>query len=168
MTTPTDQPDVLIFGLCCIAIFCFYSFPMVIFSWLSQSNRQLLTPCTGGYRNPLVSHFRGPTSRYWCPNEGSCDPRCRVWGLCGSHPIFMGRDPVPRDPISALYLPCAWSLRRFPTSGNWGCWTCGPFSSLHLATFTWGQVPLSRLLLCVLLSENLWWCHINVISHANS
>ena len=34
MTAPTDQPDVLLFGLCCIAIFCFYSFPMVIFSWL--------------------------------------------------------------------------------------------------------------------------------------
>ena len=38
MPTPTDQPDVLLFGLCCIAIFCFHSFPMVIFSRLSQSN----------------------------------------------------------------------------------------------------------------------------------
>ena len=38
MPTPIDQPDVLLFGLCCIAIFCFYSFPMVIFSRLSQSN----------------------------------------------------------------------------------------------------------------------------------
>lgn len=28
----------------CIAIFCLYSFPMVILSWLSRSNRRLLTP----------------------------------------------------------------------------------------------------------------------------
>ena len=42
MTTPTDQPNVLLFGLCCIAMFCFYSFP-VSFSWLSRSNRRLLT-----------------------------------------------------------------------------------------------------------------------------
>ena len=43
MTAPTD---VLLFGLYCTAIFCFYSFPMVIFSWLSQSNRRLIiNPC---------------------------------------------------------------------------------------------------------------------------
>ena len=47
MPTPTDQPNVLLFELCCIAIFCFYSFPMVIFSRLSQSNRWLtINPCT--------------------------------------------------------------------------------------------------------------------------
>ena len=46
MTTPSNQPNVLLLGLCCIAIFCFYSFPMVIFSWLSQSNRVLtIKPC---------------------------------------------------------------------------------------------------------------------------
>ena len=57
MTTPTDQPGVLLFGLCCIAVFCFYSFPMVIFSWLSQSNRQLLTPAqevTGTHSFPTL------------------------------------------------------------------------------------------------------------------
>ena len=49
MTTPTNQPSVFLLGLCCIAIFCFYSFPMVIFSWLSQSNRRLtINPCTPG------------------------------------------------------------------------------------------------------------------------
>ena len=40
MTIPTDQPNILLFGLCCIAVFCFYSFPMVTFSF-SQSNRRL-------------------------------------------------------------------------------------------------------------------------------
>ena len=46
MPTPANQPDVLLLGLCCIAIFCFYSFPVVIFSWLSQSNRRLtINPC---------------------------------------------------------------------------------------------------------------------------
>ena len=49
MTTPTNQPNVFLLGLCCIAIFCFYSFPMVIFSWLSQSNRQAtINPCKPG------------------------------------------------------------------------------------------------------------------------
>ena len=42
----TDRPSVLLFGLCCIATFCFYSFPIVIFSWLSQSDRRLtVNPC---------------------------------------------------------------------------------------------------------------------------
>ena len=50
MTTPTNQPDVLLFRFYCIAIFCFYAFPMVIFSWLSQSNRQLTV-------NPCISLF---------------------------------------------------------------------------------------------------------------
>ena len=55
MMTPTNQPDVLLFGLCCIAIFCLYSFPMVIFSCLSQSNRWLTSnPCNH------LQHFRLP------------------------------------------------------------------------------------------------------------
>ena len=46
MTTSTNHPDVLLFRLYCIAIFCFCSFPMVFFSWLNQSNRQLIiNPC---------------------------------------------------------------------------------------------------------------------------
>ena len=52
----------------------------------------------------------------WCPNRRSCNPRYRVWGLCGSHPIHMGQDPEPRDPISALYLQCVLSPWRFPMS----------------------------------------------------
>ena len=55
MMTPTNQPDVLLFGLCCIAIFCLYSFPMVMFSCLSQSNRWL----TSNSCNHL-QHFRLP------------------------------------------------------------------------------------------------------------
>ena len=55
MMTPTNQPDVLLFGLCCIAIFCFYSFPMAIFSPLSQNNRWLtINPCNH------LQHFRLP------------------------------------------------------------------------------------------------------------
>ena len=55
MMTPTNQPDVLLFGLCCIAIFCLYSFPMVMFSCLSQSNRWLTSnPCNH------LQHFRLP------------------------------------------------------------------------------------------------------------
>ena len=29
MTTPTDQPDVLLFGLCCIAVFAFITFVLL-------------------------------------------------------------------------------------------------------------------------------------------
>ena len=43
---PNNQTDVLLFRLDCIAIFCFYSFPMMFFSWLSQRNRgQIINPC---------------------------------------------------------------------------------------------------------------------------
>ena len=39
-------------GYAVLLLFCFYSFPMVIFSWLSQSNRWLtINPCT------LVAHL---------------------------------------------------------------------------------------------------------------
>ena len=103
----------------------------------------------------------------WCPNRRSCNPRYRVWGLCGSHPIHMGQDPVPGNPISVLHLQCVLSPRWVPTSElrvlTW--LTCGPFSSLHRVAFTWGQAPLCGLLLCVLLSENLWWCHINITAY---
>ena len=43
MTTPMNQPSVLFWVMLYLTIFCFYSFPMVIFSQLSQSNRWLLT-----------------------------------------------------------------------------------------------------------------------------
>ena len=45
-----------------------------------------------------------------------CVPRYRVWGLCGSHRIHMGRDPVPGDHIFALYLRCVLFPWRFPVS----------------------------------------------------
>ena len=73
---------------------------------------------------------------------------------------------VHRDNVS-ICLPCVLSPWRFPTSElrvlPW--LTCGPFSSLPLVTFTWGQTPLGGFLLCVLLSENLWWCYINIIAY---
>ena len=66
MTAPTDQPDVLLFGLCCIAVFYFYSFPMVIFSWLSQSNRRLtINPCSYIWLWELNCK-EGRTPKNWC------------------------------------------------------------------------------------------------------
>ena len=64
MMIPTNQPNILLFGLCCIVVFCFYSFPMVIFSWLSQSNRGLLTPANqpgAQAQGCVISVFF-----YWC------------------------------------------------------------------------------------------------------
>ena len=104
----------------------------------------------GGYRNPLVCTLGAQPAETPCPNQQSWDPRCRVWGLCGSHPIHMGHESVPRDPISVLYLQYVLSPQRFPASElrvlPW--LICGPFSSLHHVEFTWGQAPLSGLLLC--------------------
>ena len=147
-------------------------------------------PCTSFYhprRLPQLTHFylKDPTSGNWCPVQGSCHPRCRawggsvtletvdlcprcqVWGLCGSHPSCMGQDPIPGDPTSALYLQCVLSPLRFPVSElRMLPWlTHGPFPSCHLVTFIWGQALLSELLLCVLLSENLWWCDSHIIAY---
>ena len=60
MPTPANQPDALLFGLFFIAAFCFYSFPMVIFSWLSQVNRRLIIlalTCPCHSRNIASVHF---------------------------------------------------------------------------------------------------------------
>ena len=117
----------------------------------------------GGYRNTLTSTLGAQLAETWWPNQGSGTPGLAiVW----AHPIHMGQVPVPGGPISALYLQCVLSPQSFPTSElrvvPW--LTCGPFSSLHLVAFTWGQAPLSGLLFCVLLSENVWRCHINTIA----
>ena len=138
------------------------------------------------YKNPLVSILGTQPAETWYPNQGSCDPRCRVWGggvtletveVC---PQVQGLgivrlSPHPRgsgscahgDHMSALYLQCVLSPQRFPASElrvlSW--LTCGPLSSLHLVAFTWGQARWSGLLLCVSLSENLWRYHINIIAY---
>ena len=66
MPTPANRPDVLLLGLCCIAMFCFYSFPMVIFSWLSQSNRRLtINPCSYIWLWELNCK-EGRTPKNWC------------------------------------------------------------------------------------------------------
>ena len=114
----------------------------------------------GSYRDPLL---RGPTSRKWCPNQGSCDPRCRVWRLCRSHTRHMGRDPVPGNPVSSVcFVPL--EISNIWTEGVslinlWSFSFCSPSRS-HMRPGT-----LSGLLLCVLLSENLWWCYINIIAY---
>ena len=66
MPTPANQPDVLLFELCCIAMFCVYSFPVVIFSWLSQSNRRLfINPCSYVWLWEL-NRKEGWTPKNWC------------------------------------------------------------------------------------------------------
>ena len=85
-------------------------------------------------------------------------------GDCVGLTPHMGQDPVPGDPVSAQCVLSPWT---FPTSElrvlPW--LTCVPFSSLHLVAFIWGQAPLGGLLLCIMLSENLWWCHISIIAY---
>ena len=141
-----------------------------------ETDPALLSTISGGYRNSLVSTLgvqqrpgdltKGPVSPgTWWSNQGSCVSRCWVWGLYGSPSICLGQAPVPRGPISAVYLQCVLSPLRFPISElrvlPW--LTCGPFSSVHLVVI-WGQVTLSELLLRVLLSEKLWWCRVNIIT----
>ena len=120
-----------------------------------------------GYRNPLVFTLGAEAAETVCPNQGSWEPWCWVWGLCGSHPIHKGQASVPGNPISALCLQrVLFSLKYLTSELRVLPWlTCGPFSSLHLVTFTWGQAPLSGLLLCILENENLWRCCINIIAY---
>ena len=73
-------------------------------AWGEETHPTLLSTIPAGSRNPLVSAVGAQPSETWCPNQGSCDPRGRVWGLGGSHPNHVGPDPVPGDPVSALHL----------------------------------------------------------------
>ena len=129
MTTPTDHPGVLLFGLCCIAVFCFYSFPMVIFSWRSQSNRQLLTPAqevTGTHSFPTLEAQPADTGvltkGYVTPGAGSGDcvgltPSSWVRILYPETPYLLFTWSVPgplRDPqhlgIEGVALISLWSF----------------------------------------------------------
>ena len=33
---------------------------------------------------PTCFHFRGPAETWWCPNQGSGDPKGRIWGGGGT------------------------------------------------------------------------------------
>ena len=100
--------------------------------WGEETDPALLSTVPGGYRNVTL---RVQPAETWYPKQGSCDPRCWVWGRCGPHPICMGQEPVPGDPTSALYFQRVSSPLRFPTSElrllPW--LTHGPFSSLFLS-----------------------------------
>ena len=99
-----------------------------------------------------------------------CRPGTGSGDYASLNPIHMGQDPVPRDHISALYLQFVLAPPKFPASElrvlPW--LTGGPFPSLHLVAFVWGQAALSGFLLCDLLSENLWWCHVNLTAYHRS
>ena len=113
--TPADQPNVLFFGLCCIAVFCVYSFPMVIFSWLSHSNRWLtINPCR-------------------CDSGGVCVFSTSVWSLkapgSSNIPIAVR---ISRDQILAsesLFPQKEWGLFREMKQGKWKM-SCFPLLAL--------------------------------------
>ena len=103
--------------------------------WGEETDPILLSTIPGDYRNPLVSSLRPQPAETWCPNQGSCDPRCRVWGggvtletveVCPQVQALgtVWVSPHPRgsgscahgDHMSALYLQCVLSPQRFPAS----------------------------------------------------
>ena len=53
-----------------------------------EANRAHLCTQPGGHRNSLVSTIEAQPAETWCPNQGSCHPRCRVWE--GVHPRDCG------------------------------------------------------------------------------
>ena len=53
-----------------------------------ETNLTHLCTQPGGYRNSLVSTIGAQPAETWCPNQGSCHPRCRVWE--GVHPRDCG------------------------------------------------------------------------------
>ena len=103
-----------------------------------------------------------PPWRLW-----KCVPRCRLWGLCGSHPIHVGQDPVHTE-TTCLLLTCSVScLLRDSQRVNCGCCLINLRSFFFLSScrIHMRSGTLGGLLLCVLLSENLWRCHINIIAY---
>ena len=138
--------------------------------WGEEPDPALLSTVPGGYRNPLVSALGVRPAEILRPNQGSRGPRCRAWGagvaletvgvwpgsvlgIVWVSPMHVGQEPVPGDPLSALYLQCVSSPLRSPASElrvlPW--LTRGPFSSLHLVAFILSQAALSGFLLCILL-----------------
>ena len=120
-----------------------------------ETNPILLSTILRDYRNPLVSTLGAQqrpgvlTKGRGTPSSGSGGvvspwrvwkgvPRCRVWGLCGSHPIHMGQDPVYTETTHLLFTCHVSCPLRFPASElRLFPWlTCGPFPSLHLVAFT--------------------------------
>ena len=53
-----------------------------------EANRAHLCTQPGGHRSSLVSTIEAQPAETWCPNQGSCHPRCRVWE--GVHPRDCG------------------------------------------------------------------------------
>ena len=79
----------------------------------------LLSRVPGRLRELACLHTGGSTDHsdgLLVLTEGMCDPSLEVWALCGSHPIHMGQESIPRDPISVLYLQCVLSPERVPTN----------------------------------------------------
>ena len=126
--------------------------------WGEETNPTRLSTIPGDYRNPLVSTL-GAQQRPGVLTKGRATPGAgsgevvspwSVW-KCGPvqalgivwlspHPCGSG-SCVHGEHMSALSLQCVLSPRRFPASElrvlPWI--TCGPFPSLHLVAFTWGQ-----------------------------
>ena len=89
-----------------------------------ETNPTLLSAIPGDYRNPLVSTLgaqqrpgvltKGRASpgagsgEVVSPGECGSVPQCRLWGLCGSHPIHVGQDPVYTE-TTGLLFPCSVS-----------------------------------------------------------
>ena len=106
--------------------------------WGEETDPPLLSTILGDYRNPLVSTLGHPNQQRPCvhtkglatPGAGSrevvsiwrvwkCVPRCRV-GLCGSHPIHMGQDPVYSETTYLLFT-CSVSCPLGDSQHlNWG------------------------------------------------
>ena len=94
--------------------------------WGEETDPTLLSIILRDYRNPLISTLGPQQGETWCPNQGSCNPRCRIWGggvnlksvevgpqgrlwgLCGSHPIHVGQDPVYTE-TTCLFFTCSVS-----------------------------------------------------------
>ena len=103
---PNNQTDVLLFRLYCIAIVCFYSFPIVFFSWLSQRNRgQIINPCRKsdqlGFKLQLCYVLCDPGQvslplRFWAQNLS-----CLLHRMSLIKSIYLSRQPSEWEKIIA-------------------------------------------------------------------
>ena len=49
-------------------------------AWGEETSPTPVPTIPGDYRNPLVPTSGAQPAETWCPNQGSWDPKCRVWG----------------------------------------------------------------------------------------
>ena len=96
--------------------------------WGKETDLILQSTQPGGHRDSLVSTIGAQPAETWCPDQGSCHPRCRVLGrgspwrlwTCDPRCRIWGRGSPWR-----LWM-CDPRCRVWGRGSPWRLWTCDP------------------------------------------